>query len=529
MHTQFAIALMAIPLAASAKPDAQTSLHPVVETRGAEQCAALKQLDLSTLDDAPSQILDARRNSPAKGAGNLCVVEGYAAPQVGFRLFLPETGWNEKFIQMGSGGHAGFMNDEACAPAIARGYACLITDMGHKGAGLDSQWARGNPQALINWGYRATHVVTVSAKAIVAAYYGRGPTKAYFSGCSTGGRQALQEAQKFPWDYNGIIAGAPPIRLSDLYVMFAWSALANRDAEGRMILRRADLDLLNRASLAECDLDDGIRDGLVSRPQQCRFRPSKLACRAGQVSGCLSAAQVQAAEKIYSGPVDAAGRSISGGGALPGAERLWAKYYLDDAKGQLPYMFPLTRNGLGDLFSDPPRPANWTVQQFNFAEDYKRLDVMQSLYDSSNPDLTRFAEAGGKMIIYMGLGDVSMPETVIDYYRKVQRLAGGADKAGEFARLFLLPGVDHCSGGPGADQVDYIAYLENWVEKASPPDMMIASHVGEGANSGDGARPATFSRPVYPYPAYPRYKGKGDPAKIESFERALPEPEKGLD
>ncbi|MCH4152372.1 MAG: tannase/feruloyl esterase family alpha/beta hydrolase [Sphingobium sp.] len=524
VRTQLVVVLMAAMVMASARANAQQSTASTPDSGRLAQCASLQNLDLSRIDEAPSQILESHRKGSADSTRSLCVVEAYAVPQVGFRLFLPEDGWNEKFIQMGSGGHAGFLRDEDCASAMAKGYACLITDMGHKGTGLDSQWTRGNTQALIDWGYRATHVATVSAKAVIAAYYGKGPSKSYFSGCSTGGRQALQEAQKFPWDYDGIIAGAPPIRLSDLYVMFAWSALANRDALGQMILKRADLDLLNEASLAECDLDDGIKDGLVARPQQCMFKPSKIACRPGQVSGCLTKAQVEAAEKIYSGPVDAAGRSISGGGAPPGSERLWAKYYLDDENGGLPYMFPLTRNGLGDLFSDPRRPENWNIDQFNFTEDYKKLDVMQSLYDSSNPDITRFAEAGGKLIIYMGLGDVSMPNTIINYYKKVQRLAGGAEKANKFARLFLLPGVDHCSGGPGADQVDYLGYLEDWVEKASPPDVLVATHVENAEASRGEARRPIFSRPVYPYPAYSKYSGKGDPAKAQSFERAIPEP-----
>ena len=156
--------------------------------------------------EAPSQILDSHSSGSPTGGLSLCVVDAYVAPQVGFRLFLPERAWNERFVQIGSGGHAGYMNDESCAAAVAKGYVCLITDMGHKGTGLDSQWARNNVQALVDWGYRATHVATISAKAIIAAYYGRGPKKSYFSGCSTGGRQALQEAQKFPWDYDGIIA-----------------------------------------------------------------------------------------------------------------------------------------------------------------------------------------------------------------------------------------------------------------------------------------------------------------------------------
>lgn len=502
--------------------DAQTSHRVVVDAANIATCSDLKKRDFSTLDEAPSHILDTHWVALPEGHGSQCVVEAYVAPQVGFRLFLPQGNWNEKFVQMGSGGHAGFMSDEICSAAVAKGYACVISDLGHKGTGLDSDWARNNLPALRDWGYRATHVVTVSAKALILAFYGKGPKHSYFSGCSTGGRQALQEAQKFPWDYDGIIAGAPPIRLSDLYVTFAWSALANRDLSGHMLLDRVDLDLINKASLATCDLDDGIRDGLVARPQHCAFKPSTLACRPGQSSGCLSPDQIRAAEKIYSGPVDGAGHSIMGGGAWPGSERSWERYYLDDDQGNLPYIFTLTRNGLSDLFADPVRQKGWTIDQFDFAGDYRKLDVMQALYDSSNPDLTRFADAGGKIMMYMGLADISMPDAVLDYYEKVERVAGGPVEASKFARLYFLPGVDHCGGGPGADKVDFLSYLDEWVEKNTPPDVLVATHVANESQSGTSISRVMFSRPVYPYPAYAKYRGSGDPAKIESFERALP-------
>jgi feruloyl esterase len=501
----FAIALLA-PLAAAA---AQTP-----SADAPVRCAGLKTIDFASVQDAPTQILETRGDATVGQAKGLCVIDGYVATHVGFRLFLPEEGWNGKFLQVGSGGHAGFLTDTACATGLAKGYACLINDLGHKGTGLDSEWARGNLQARVDWGYRATHVATLAARAIISAFYGRGPRRSYFTGCSTGGRQALQEAEKFPWDYDGVVAGAPPIRLSDLYVHFLWATLANRDVAGHMLLAKADLDLLNRASLAACDMDDGLRDGLVSRPQMCGFSPARLRCRAGQSSGCLTELQVEAAEKIYAGPPDATGRPIFGSGAVPGAERLWARYYLDSDSGDLPYMFALTRNGLGDLFFDPAQPHAWKGADFDFATDYKRLDVMQALYDSSNPDFGRFAQAGGKVILYIGLGDPSMPNTVIDFFGKVERVAGGPAEAAKFARLFLLPGVDHCSGGPGADQVDFLQYLDDWVDRGMKPDALVATH-------GDGGT-GTFTRPVYPYPAYARYRGRGDPTKAESFERALP-------
>jgi feruloyl esterase len=499
-----------------AKAEDPALARPAIQVSNLSKCNEIRKADFSGIKEAPTQIISTEYSERSGDKIAHCVVEGYVTPQVGFKIFLPDFGWNGKFIQIGSGGHGGVIFDSGCAAALQRGYACLVSDLGHKGMGLDTEWARGNLQARMDWGFRATHVATVAAKAIIQYYYGRLPSHSYFSGCSTGGRQALQEAQKFPWDYDGIIAGAPPIRLSDLYVTFAWGALANRDASGRMLLDRRDLDLLTKAALAKCDMDDGLRDGLIAQPQQCSFRPSELVCSEQRTSQCLTPAQIAAAEKIYSGPLDEEGKSLYGGGALPGSERQWERYYLDNISGELPYFFNLTGGGFRMLFSDPQLPVDWKLKSFDFEKDFKMLDVMQSIYDSSNPDLTRFMNAGGKLIMFIGLNDVSMPNAVIDYYRKVGKISGS--KTNSFARLFLLPGVDHCGGGPGAGSVDYLTYLEDWVERQVPPSRLFAVHPGVGSRTGTGESVANgFSRPVFPYPTYPKYDGKGDPSKSESF------------
>jgi len=400
--------------------------------------------------------------------------------------------------------------------------------MGHKGTGLDGLWAHDNLQAKIDWGYRATHIVALAGKAVTERYYNRHPKKSYFIGCSTGGRQGLQEAQRFPWDFDGIIAGAPPIHLSDLYVTFAWSVLAIRDAAGKDLLTQVDLNRLTAAAVAKCDMDDGIKDGIIGRPLSCPFNPSDLACKGNQNTGCLSRTQVTAADRIYSGPTDSTGRRIFGGGALPGSESGWSRYYLDDQQGRRPYMFQLTNNGIKYLFSSPELESDWTIEKFRFDQDYKRLDVMQTFYDSSNPDLTRFKEAGGKLIIYMGMNDISLPHTAIDYYQKVERVMGGEHQTRDFARLYLLPGVDHCAGGPGADTVDYLSYLENWVEHGNAPDRLVAYHLKFTINPAalksfpPGEQAIEFSRPVYPYPAFAKYLGHGDPKNANSFGPAEP-------
>jgi feruloyl esterase len=497
-------------------------------------CSALAGHDFSTVQDAPTQLTSAAPVAAADGLPAYCNVIGYVTPQVGFEIALPAL-WNGKLIELGCGGHCGDFSryfSASCGGSLHKGYACIMSDMGHKGTGGDGLWASDNLQATVDWGYRATHVVALAGKAIARKFYDKPLVHAYFSGCSTGGRQALQEAQRFPWDFDGIIAGAPPIRLADLYVTFAWGQRVTHDAAGKPLLTMADLKLLTDGALAKCDLDDGVRDGIISSPFSCPFKASDLACKPGQSTGCLSPEKVKAAEQIYSGPVDSQGKSLFGAGAPPGSEfggpwneengGNWGIYYLGKDGGAAAYS-ALTQEGLRVLFFSPPQPGNWTIRDFDFDKDYKRLDVMQSLYDSSNPDLSRFKSAGGKMLIYHGFNDLSiLPQWIIRYYESVERVMGGREKTQSFVRLFSLPGVEHCSGGPGADTIDYLTYLENWVEQGKQPDRLVAAHL----KKADGASPVTFpldssivafTRPVYPYPIKAKYLGHGDPNDAANF------------
>jgi hypothetical protein len=501
----------------------------------AAECKALESTDFSGVQDAPTQITEAVSAKASDALPGYCRVTGYVAPQVGIKLALPES-WNSKLIEMGCGGHCGHLSNEqlaaSCGEPLRKGYACIISDTGHSGTGGDGLWAYNSLQAIVDWGYRGPHVTALAGKAITQAFYQKPPDHSYFSGCSTGGRQALQEAQRFPWDFDGIIAGAPPIRLADLYVTFAWGQRATHDSAGKPLLSIADLKLLTDGALARCDLDDGVRDGIISNPFTCPFRPANLACKEGQTTGCLTPEKVKAAEQIYSGPVDGAGRSLFEAGAAPGSElgepQLekyggdWGIYYLGTDQAPAGYA-ALTQEGLKYLFFSPAQSANWTIRQFDFDKDYKRLDVMQSLYDSSNPDLNRFKNAGGKMLIYHGLNDLSiLPQWIIRYYQNVERVMGGRQQTQDFVRLFSLPGVEHCAGGPGADTVDYLTYLENWVERGNAPGKLVAAHL----KMVDRAHPPNFpldpvlvqfTRPVYPYPTRAKYLGHGDPNDAASF------------
>lgn len=415
-----------------------------------------------------------------------------------------------------------------------KGYACIVSDMGHTGKGGDGLWASHNLQAKLDWGYRATHVVALAGKALTERFYRQMPTRSYYMGCSTGGRQGLQEAQRFPWDFDGIVAGAPPVNLATLYMTFVWGIRATHDESGKPVLGAKDLKLLTDAAVAKCDLDDGLKDGIIGDPLHCNFDPAELTCGAGHQDPCLTPAQVDAAKRVYSGPLTSKGQRLSPGGPVPGSEYghwtdergaggPWIQAYVGDDNQRSGYE-PLVINGFQYLFFSPEAGPSWKLQDFDFDRDYKRLGTMEALYDSSNPDLRQFKQAGGKLLVYQGTNDNSvLPRSTIDYYETVERTMGGKAATQDFFRLFVLPGVEHCAGGPGADTVNYLSYLEAWVERGEAPSQLLAAHL----HSRDplvhppqfplDPKLVEFTRPVYPYPTRVKYKGRGDPKDATHF------------
>lgn len=499
------------------------------------QCKALEGADFSGVQDAPTQVTEAKLVESTGSAPGYCQVQGYVTPQVGFELRLPVANWNKKFIEFGCSGHCGAIGLEGspneCDAPLRKGYACIASDMGHKGTGGDGLWSLNNLQAKLDWGFRATHVVALAGKAISEHYYQGTPKKSYFWGCSTGGRQALQEAQRFPWDFDGIIAGAPPVNLSTLYMTFAWGILATHDTDGKPLLGKADLKLVTDAAIAKCDLDDGLKDGIISDPPRCRFDPAELTCKANQTSSCLTRVQVDAVKKVYTGPMTSGGVKLSPGGPMPGSEYgrwndewggNWSVAYLGTSGKPAAYE-PLVTEGLRDLFFLPEFGAAWKLSDFDFDRDYKRMGIMESLYDSSNPDLRKFKAAGGKLLSYQGTNDISvLPQITEDYYETVERTMGGREATQSFFRLFVLPGVEHCGGGDGADTVDYLSALESWVEDGKAPDRLIAAHMKSQRTTEIPKFPVApsqvqFTRPVYPYPTKAKYQGRGDPNDAASF------------
>nr|WP_246350514.1 tannase/feruloyl esterase family alpha/beta hydrolase [Sphingobium boeckii] len=477
--------------------------------------------DFGRIQDAPAQIITAKVVSGDGEQPDYCLVEGYVTSTVGFELRLPET-WNSRFLQVGCGGFCGgtrFSTETAqCDDAVRRGYTCVISDQGHKSQMDDGTWALDNLKGEVDYGFRAIHVTALAAKGIATRYYGAAPKWSYFTGCSGGGRQALAAAQKFPEDYDGIMANDPASRLCDSFAIFHWNMLATRGQDGQSLFGPTDIEALKQAVIAKCDMNDNVRDGVIGDPRQCNFDPVEIACTASRTKACLSPLQVEAARKIYSGPVDSKGRKIYLSHSVLGSEDGYFSFTSPErfSSDFMKYM----------AFGQDPGP-DWDASTFDWDKDPQRMRLMSAIYEASNPDLRAYRDRGGKLLIMQGWHDDGTPFSLntIDYYEMVQKAMGGEAATKAFARLFMIPGRAHCGGGPGANAIDQLSYLEAWVERGQAPDVLMARHVP----STDWAtqdvtqyfrnptQKTTFSRPIYAYPLQYRYSGRGDPNDPSSF------------
>jgi feruloyl esterase len=460
------------------------------------------------------------------------------SPTVGFLLRMPTRDWNGKFMMGGCGGPCGNYLEDRIDPALVRHYAVVTTDMGHKGTG----WLFGynNYQGQIDFAYRATHLTAVVAKEIIRAFYGAPAARNYFNGCSTGGRQAMIEAQRFPNDFEGIIAGAPVYdEVGDTPYFLDWNTLANTAPDGTTILTADKLQVLHRAVLEKCDALDGLRDGLLMNPARCSFDPRSIVCRPGaDAAQCLTAQQAEVAQKFHDGARNSKGEKLYWG--MPwGSEDQWLGFGWVAPDGRQQRLQGLSITGYLGLASGAPAGPQYRTGDFDFDRHPQRLDLSGTLYNPVNPDLSRFRKAGGKLILFTGWHDNNIPpEASVDYYEAAVRANGGEAATQEFFRFFMPPAVNHCRGGDGGGEIDWISALENWVEKGVAPDGLLAYHLSQpyptapraledyGANYMKLGRhplqPGSFDRvrPVYPYPASTRYSGKGDPAAAQSWVRA---------
>lgn len=493
-----------------------------------------------------------------------CHVTGLIQPNVGFEAKLP-TDWNGKFLHVGNGGFAGSIQDSQ-SYGLRRAYATAATDTGHVGPDPDFALERG---AEVDFGYRAVHVTQAAVKQLIGSYYGHPPRHSYFRGCSTGGRQALVEVQRFPDDFDGVIAGAPIYDFS-LKQAFnaAWvtHALFGDDRAG--YLPPAKLRTLRDAVYDKCDAIDGLEDGLIDDPRRCNFTPRRdlAECMDGRdSSGCFTAAQIAAIEKIYDGPGDHYNREGSYPGHVPGAEWMqpedaagasftggWDLYllgrigsppaspdrtgldsYLDSYGGDpfLPVQYRNAVNFFRYFAFSPDRPDFDVLRDLDFSAMPERF-ASEATVDAADADLSRFHARGGKLILWHGWADAGLiPIRTIQYYEEVRAALGGA-RTDRFVRLFMAPGVYHCEGGPGPDLFDDLSALEAWVERDEPPERITAykmpamvrpaGYISErmGLLHPDEA---LFSRPLCAYPRVARYDGNGDMSNAESFLCVEPE------
>lgn len=492
-------------------------------------CAALMMEDFSRVPDAPTQIMSA---SEISGNGKMpayCRVEGYVAPTIGFEIRIPQGIWNGKLLMQGCGGFCGTTAMIAqCDDAVARGYACVSTDLGHKSTPIDAKWAYNNPQGEIDFYYRATHATAQAAKAIVATAMGADIERSYFRGCSTGGRQGLISAQRFPADFDGIIAAAPAGVSPGGGLHLIWSALANLDENGEQILPASKVPLLHSAVVQACDGLDGLEDGLIDDPRACSFDPADMQCRRRPGDDCFTGPEVAAIRNVYRGAADSDGNALYRAVPMFGSELNWVPAYIS------PNEQPSTYYQFGGdffryvAFAEDPGPG-WMPEQFDFDRDPRRMGYNRHLNNAASPDLRAFVARGGKLISYQGWSDQSVPPLgVIDYLKDVERFMSDGAPVDEFFRLFMLPGVAHCAGGEGPDRIDALSALENWVEKGIAPDQLIAYKLKNdpGAFAAVHLPPqdndVEISRPVFPYPDVARYRN-GNPKIWESFVRSVPE------
>lgn len=449
-------------------------------------CGNLQKMPgLDLLPDAPTQLTETTQVAGTDGLPGHCQVRGYVAPQVQFELRLPTDDWNGKLLVQGCGGLCGGIRSATCDDALARHYAVVTTDMGHQAPAYQSLWALDNRPAEIDFAYRATHVVTVAAKALVENFYGEAHQYAYFRGCSTGGRQGLISAQRFPRDFDGIIAGAPVLdETATAALHLIWSGRANLDDEDQAILTPQRVHLIHELIVNGCDPLDGQRDGIIQDPRLCDWEEILPECQDdSERADCFVARERLVLRRLYGGATDSSGVKLVPGGVMPGSEYEWVPNFVG-RNG--PAVFhpdgPISQLYQTLIFFHDPGPGH-SAREFDFDHDPPRLALVETLYSARNPDLRKFRDRGGRLIIYQGWDDVEVtPLNTIDYFEMMTRTMGGTETTADFARLFMMPGVAHCRRGPGADTVDWLGYLEQWVEGGEAPAAVEAYHLATPQN-----------------------------------------------
>ncbi|MCU1382292.1 MAG: Tannase and feruloyl esterase [Acidobacteria bacterium] len=414
----------------------------------------------------------------------------------------PANAWNGKFLGTGNGGAGGAISYPALAAGLQKGYAVTNTDMGTSTTGLDFSFGVGHREMVVDWGYRATHLMTVVAKQIAKTYYTREAQQSYFMGCSTGGHQAITEARRYPEDYNGIVAGDPANNRVRLHMNGYWAYEATH-ADPASYIPPSKLPMINKAVLNACDTIDGLADGIIDDPRKCTFDPSTIQCSGADAADCLTPPQVAAMKKIYQGPKNPRTGELIFPGMYVGSEvnPLGLDRTLANAPG----------SGRPE---PPPGLAIWTGWKgpgYDWDKDASRvISELSPLLDDADPDLSAFRKRGGKLLLYTGWADPLIPAAdTLHYYEGLQKKMGGAQATADFARLFMVPGMGHCAGGNAPTRFDALAALEPWVEQSTPPEQMIAAQVVQGATKR--------TRPICVYPQVAKWNGTGSQDDAASF------------
>ncbi len=490
-----------------------SSVGPVACTVDALQKKAPKGTTITK-----AEVVEAKGDQP-----RFCQVDGHTATpgnEVDFRLGLPQN-WNGKYYFVGVGGTGGTIG--RLDAGLARGYASASTDTGHDAE--DRAWST-DAAKRIDYGYRGTHVTAVAGKELTASFYGKTPAHAYFQGCSNGGRQAFMEVQRFPADFDGIIAGDPatgvPMQAGRALVF--QKLLAN--PEGYLPIEK--VEMLSNATVAACDALDGLKDGLVSDPRLCRFKPETLKCTGGDAPNCLTAPQLDVALQLYNGAKLASGETYAypfplghEGGAT--GWRAWtvgrtppvkqANGTLEFAEN-LPSGFRLSDENFKMISASASDPS-FTWRNFRLDRDLARLKDMTAILSPLDADLRPYKQRGGKILMYHGWADPAISALgTLDYFERMTKIVGGQKEADSFARLYLVPGMHHCSGGPGPNQFDMLTALENWVEKGQAPASILATHKTDDK--------VDRTRPLCPHPQVAKYTGSGSVDDAANFRCQMP-------
>jgi feruloyl esterase len=444
--------------------------------------------------------------APYKDLPEFCRIAATLAPSsdsdIKIEVWMPSAAsWNGKFEAVGNGGWAGQLGIQQLAVGVRRGYAIAATDTGHAGNGGDAGFAFNHPERLTDFAWRAVHEMTVQAKALIRGYYGSASKTSYWVGCSTGGRQGLKEAQRFPEDFDGIVAGAPANYMTHLLTRSIWVAQAVLKDPASYIPREK-YAVLHQAVLDACDAADGVKDGVLEDPSQCRFDPKAIQCQGDDGPTCLTAAQVEAARKIYSPAVNPRTKADIYPAETRGSEMGWAAGLAAPA--------PLSIANTYFQYIVFKKP-DWDFKTLDFDKDVALADSLDNgEMNAIDPNLKAFVGRGGKLLLYHGWNDqLIAPGNSINYYTSVVSALGGEDKTRDSVRLFMMPGVTHCAGGDGPSNFDQLGVMEQWMEQKTTPERIVASHTAAGA--------VDRTRPLCPYPQVAVYSGTGDTNKADSF------------